>query len=269
MKINTTIKLLVYSAFFTIFLAACDKNDNVVLFSINDDKELGAQVSEQIENDTTFNLMSRSEYPEAYAYLDGMVNEILNSGEVTYRDEFVWEVTLIDNDSTLNAFATPGGYIYVYTGLIKYLDNADDLAGVLGHEVAHADLRHTSRNLQKMYGIQILLSVVLGQDASQLETIAGQVAGTVAGLSFSREFEEEADAESVVYLAATHYACNGAASFFEKLEETGQSSGVPEFLSTHPSPANRVADINAQADALACDTTLSGDDYAGFKASLP
>lgn len=126
MKINTTIKLLVYSAFFTIFLAACDKNDNVVLFSINDDKELGAQVSEQIENDTTFNLMSRSEYPEAYAYLDGMVNEILNSGEVTYRDEFVWEVTLIDNDSTLNAFATPGGYIYVYTGLIKYLDNADD-----------------------------------------------------------------------------------------------------------------------------------------------
>lgn len=263
------IKLTAISIMLSATMISCDKNDNVVLFSINNDKELGAQVSEQIENDSSFNLMSRSEYPEAYLYLDAMVDEILNSVEVTYRDEFVWQVTLIHDDSTLNAFATPGGYIYVYTGLIKFLDNADDLAGVLGHEIAHADLRHTSRNLQKQYGIQILLSIALGQDASQLEQVAGQIAGTVAGLSFSRDFEEEADAESVVYLAETHYACNGAASFFEKLEATGQAGGVPEFLSTHPSPENRVADINAQADALNCDTTLSGDDYNGFKESLP
>ncbi len=270
MNLNKSLLFLLVITSLGIGMVACDKNDNIVLFSINNDIDLGAQVSQEIENDSmTFNLMNRSEYPEAYQYLDAMVNEILNSGEVTYRDEFVWQVTLIDNDSTLNAFATPGGYIYVYTGLIKYLDNADDLAGVLGHEIAHADLRHTSRNLQKQYGVQILLSIVLGQDASQLEQIAGQIAGTVAGLSFSREFEEEADAESVVYLAQTQYACNGAASFFEKLEASGQGSGTPEFLSTHPSPANRVEDINAQAAALACDTTLSGSDYESFKATLP
>ena len=269
MKFIKTFNHILMITFFAVGLASCDKNDNLVLFSLNDDIELGAQVSQQIESDPSFNLMNRSEYPEAYTYLDAMVNEVLNSGEVTYRDEFVWQVTLIEDDATLNAFATPGGYIYVYTGLIKYLDNADDLAGVIGHEIAHADLRHTSRNLQKQYGVQILLSTALGQDASQIEQVAGQIAGTVAGLSFSRDFEEEADAESVIYLAETRYACNGAASFFEKLETSGQGGGTPEFLSTHPSPVNRVADINAQADALNCDTTLSGENYNGFKESLP
>ncbi|MTI19516.1 peptidase M48 [Fulvivirga sp. RKSG066] len=248
---------------------ACDKNNNVALFSVQNDIELGQQVSAEIENDPNFDLMSRSEYPEAYNYLDDMVNEILNSGEVAYRQEFAWDVTLVKNDSTLNAFAAPGGYIYVYTGLIKYLDNADDLAGVIGHEIAHADLRHTSRNLQRQYGVSILLSIILGNDASKLEQIAGQIAGTLAGLEFSKEFEEEADAKSVVYLADTKYACNGAASFFVKLEEQGQTGG-PEFLSTHPNPGNRVADINAKADEVGCDTTpIGGDGYAQFKADLP
>lgn len=254
--------------FLALVFSGCDKNDNLVIFSVEDDKRLGAQVSEEIRNDPSFKLIPEEENPEAYAYINNMVDEILNSGEVAYRDEFVWDVTLIDNDTVLNAFATPGGYIYIYTGLIKYLETADALEGVLGHEIAHADLRHTSRNLQKMYGVSILLSVVLGKDPTSLEQIAGQIAGTVAGLQFSREYESEADDKSVVYLAATSYACNGAAFFFERLLEEGQSS-PPEFLSTHPSPENRVADINATADALDCDTTLATDTgYEAFKASL-
>lgn len=250
--------------------SSCDKNENFVLFSVQDDIDLGQQVSQEINNDPKFDLLSRTDYPEAYNYLDGMVSDILNTGEVEYKEEFAWDVTIIHDDSTLNAFATPGGYIYVYTGLIKYLDNADDLAGVLGHEIAHADLRHTSRNLQKQYGVQILLSIVLGKDPNTLEQIAGQVAGTVAGLSFSRDFEAEADDKSVVYLAATnHYACDGAASFFEKLESSGQSAAIPEFLSTHPPSDERIVAINAKADEIGCDTSLSGDDYQGFKDALP
>jgi len=257
---------------FTLFvgITGCDKNGNIVLFSIQNDKDLGQQVSQQIESDPNFNLLSRTGYPEAYAYLDGMVTEILNSGEVEYRDEFVWEVTIVEDDNTLNAFATPGGYIYVYTGLIKFLDNADDLAGVMGHEIAHADLRHTSRNLQKQYGVSILLGILLGENPNTLTEIAGQIAGTVAGLAFSRDFETEADAESVEYLAPTPYACNGAASFFQKLEDSGQTGGTPEFLSTHPSPDNRVVDINAKANEVGCDTSLSGDsEYTNFQNNLP
>ncbi|MGB0177656.1 MAG: M48 family metalloprotease, partial [Owenweeksia sp.] len=169
--------------------------------------ELGAQVAAEIESDPSYTILSRSANPASYRYLDSMVTAILNSGEVAYRSEFVWDVHIIQNDEVLNAFATPGGYIYVYTGLIKYLNNPDALAGVMGHEIAHADLRHTSRNLQKQYGVQFLLNLLLGENPSQLEQIAGQIAGTLAGLEFSREYETEADEKSVEYLAKTGFAC--------------------------------------------------------------
>ena len=67
------------------------------------------------------------------------------------------DLRIIHDDSTLNAFCTPGGYIYIYTGILKFLDSEDEFAGVLGHEIAHADLRHSTRQMTKQYGVQILL----------------------------------------------------------------------------------------------------------------
>ena len=249
--------------------SSCDKNDNFTpLFSVEDDKALGAQVSQEIANDPQFDLIQENENPEAYQYLNAMVTEILNSGKVAYRDEFVWKVTLVNDDDVLNAFATPGGYIYVYTGLIKYLESADALAGVLGHEIAHADLRHTSRNLQKQYTVDVLLSVLLGNNAGQLTQIASDIAKGAAYLKFSREYEQESDDKSVEYLANTLYACNGAAFFFESLLAEDQTS-PPEFLSTHPSPENRVADINTKASTEGCDTSLAENaGYDAFKGML-
>lgn len=265
--LHTSTAVLLFSL---IILTGCkDENGNIVLFSVQDDIDLGAKVSEEINNDPQYVRLDRTTYSDSYAYLDNMVLEILDNGDVAYRDEFVWDVTILEGD-VLNAFATPGGYIYVYTGLVKYLENSDDLAGVIGHEIAHADLRHTSRNLQKSYGVQILLSVILGSDAGNLSTIAGQIAGTVAGLSFSREFESEADARAVEYNANTVYACDGVKNFFQKLQDSGATGGTPEFLSTHPSPENRIADIIAKADQLNCNTELLADAaYVDFQNSLP
>lgn len=252
---------------------SCDENGDLVLFSIDNDKELGSQVAAEIEASTAdYKILSPSAYPDAYSYLNGMKEAILNSGEVTYKDEFAWELHILEDDGVLNAFATPGGYIYVYTGLIKYLSTADDLAGVIGHEIAHADQRHSSKQLQKQYGIQLLLNIALGQNASELEEMVGTIAGTGAILAFSRDAETEADTYSVKYLSGTDYACNGAASFFQKLIDEDQGGNTPAFLSTHPDPDNRVADINAEANDLGCDTTPvieSGFTYDQFKNSLP
>lgn len=250
-------------------ITSCDKNNNLVIFSAQDDVALGQQVNEEIQNDPQFDILSENKYPQAYQYLNNMLSNILSSDDVAYKEEFKWQVNIIRNDTMLNAFATPGGYLYVYTGLIKYLSNADDLAGVLAHEVAHSDLRHTSRNLQKAYGVSILLSIVLGNDPNQLETIVGQLAGTLAGLSFSREYEREADIKSVYYLEDTKYACNSTASFFIKLRDAGEANNPPEFLSTHPSPDNRIENINDTAAELNCDTSLATNtNYEQFKASL-
>lgn len=250
-------------------LAGCskDKEGNRLLFSVEDDIALGNQVAAEV--DSTYRaqgkLIDRSQNPQAYQHLDKIVNNILNSGKVTYRTEFPWKVTLIREDETQNAFATPGGHIYVFTGIIKYLDSLDHFAGVIGHEIAHSDKRHSSKQLQKQYGISVLLSLVLGDNPNML----AQVAANLATLSFSRDDEREADAVSVVYLSGTSYACNGAAGFFQKLISEGQSGGTPEFISTHPNPGNRVEDINKKAQELGCDRTPSpNDDFTLLKRSL-
>lgn len=254
---------------FAVAIVACDKNDNFVVFSIENDVQLGAQVKAEIEKDPSIKILPPSQYPEVYNFLNHARDGILNSGKVAYKTEFAWEIYVIDDDSTLNAFATPGGYIYIYTGLIKYLDHADDLAGVMGHEMAHADLRHTIRNLQKQHGVAALLSIALGKDPGALAQIAAQIAGQLAGLKFSREYETEADEHSVDYLSKTEYACNGAAFFFIKLNAADQGGRPPEFLSTHPNPENRIENINSKAGSLQCDTTLAADTgYEQVKASL-
>ncbi|REE01280.1 M48 family metallopeptidase [Marinoscillum furvescens] len=256
-------------------LAGCTSSGKVssLLFSPSDDRALGKQVSEEIAaNPQEYPLLSEAQYPAAYRYLNAMRDRILASNDVDYLKEFAWELKIIRDDDMLNAFATPGGYIYVYTGLIKYLDNADDLAGVMGHEIAHADRRHSIKQLEKRYGINLLLSIALGQDPSQLAQIAAQLAGTGAILKFSRDAEEEADEYSVKYLADTEYACNGAATFFAKLLNEGKAGGTPEFLSTHPSPKSRVSDINELASKINCETALTnetGMTYADFIAALP
>lgn len=263
--------VLLLSIVTSILFISCDKNGDLLIFSIDNDIELGQKVADQIASDPSFDILSRTAYPESYAYLESMVNSILSAEDVTYKTEFDWTVNIIRDDETLNAFATPGGQIYVYTGLIYFLDKEDDLAGVIGHEIAHSDQRHGSKQLQRQNGIAFLLSIVTGGNASNLEQLVGQIAGTGAVLAFSRDAEAEADDFSVQYLADTDYACNGAAAFFQKLLDN-EAQRQPEFLSTHPSPDNRVEDINTKASEINCDTSIDSNSvsrYQDFRNTLP
>jgi predicted Zn-dependent protease len=247
---------------------SCDKNNNINFLSVEDDKKLGLQVSQEIEsNSAQFPLLSETDYPAAYTYLRNTISDrILNSVKLQYRNEFAWQVKIIRDDSTLNAFCTPGGYIYVYTGLIKYLKTEDELAGVMGHEMAHADLRHTSRQITRSQGYDFIIQAITGARPGQI----AQIALSLKTLQNSREFETEADAKSVELLAQTPYACNGAAGFFEQLLEDGNKPRQPQWLSTHPNPDNRVEAINKKADDIKCKKEpIGGTGYADFVASLP
>jgi predicted Zn-dependent protease len=164
----------------------------------------------------------------------------LASGKVKHSKDFNWELKIIKDDSVLNAFCLPGGYIYVYTGLMKYLDSEDALAGVLGHEMAHADLRHGTTQMVKNMGLSLGLQLIFGGDASQLINIGANL----ISLSFSRGDEKEADMRSVEYLYETELDARGTGIFFDKLQKEGKDAGVIEFLSTHPNPENRVEEIN-------------------------
>lgn len=258
------------SVFVVTFYSACSDGGGVNLFSLSDDKELGKQTRDQIlANPTEYSILDEAQYPAAYAHLRRIRDRILNGGAVNHRSDFDWEVYIIHDDATLNAFCVPGGYIFVYTGIIKYLDTEDDFAGVLGHEIAHADLRHSTDAMTTEYGLNTLLSVVLGSAAQSTVT---QISASLLTLSFSRANETQADKYSVKYLCNTGYASNGAAGFFQKLIDSQQAGNTPAFLSTHPNPDNRVGNINAEAANLGCSTTPDANavsTWANFKASIP
>ncbi|MCU0450969.1 MAG: M48 family metalloprotease [Bernardetiaceae bacterium] len=236
-------------------------------FSLQDEIKLGEQVSQEVEKDPKNRVLDEKKYAAAYGHMRRITDAVLNSGEVRYRKEFPWRVKIIQNDTILNAFCAPGGFIYVYTGIIKYLDDEDQLAGVMAHEIAHADRRHATSNLVKMYGVSALMGIVLGQRS---QGQVAQIAQGLLGLNFSRKHEREADDYSVIYLCKTRYQSNGAAGFFGKMLRENKGGGAPEFLSTHPSSSNRVRDINAKAEGLKCSTKPSGgNSYQQFKNSLP
>ena len=256
------------SLFFIAAMSASCKKDGggINLFSVQDDIDLGMQVSNEIEADpVTYPILSEGLYPEAYGHLRRIRDEILDNADVDNEEVFAWEVQLIEDDAVLNAFCTPGGYIYVYTGLVKYLDSEDQLAGVMGHEIAHAALRHSTDQLTQLYGIQLLLGIVLGGSSSSLTDIAA----SLVVLKFSRNHEEQSDEYSVRYLCGTEYDARGAARFFEKLVAAGTPT-PPQFLSSHPDPDNRVESILGWWEELGCGEGGTFEDrYNDFKNSLP
>ena len=271
MRIKRTFKVYTLMGMFFLSLSSCDKDGSFNVFSLEDDKKLGQQVSTEIANNPTqFPLLPETgrngQNEKAYAHLRRITGNILNSGKVRYKDEFTWQTKIIVDDQQQNAFCTPGGYIYVYTGLIKYLDTEDQLAGVMGHEIAHADKRHTTDNLTREYGVQLLLEIALG-NGSQGAVV--DIARKLGSLTYSRAAEREADAFSVTYLCATQYKADGAAGFFEKMEKEG-STAPPEFLSTHPNPGNRIEAIQGKAQQDGCRLTPIADaQYQDLKNSLP
>ena len=176
---------------------------------------------------------------EAYLKANGMASDVQN---------FSWEFNLVKDDN-VNAFCMPGGKIVVYEGLMKLVKSDDELAVVVGHEVAHAVAKHSNERMSQQmiaqYGANILSSAVANKSAA-----VQQVASTVYGLGaqygmtlpFSRKHETEADYMGLVFMKIAGYNPDVAVSFWQKMSASS-STKVPEFMSTHPSDATRIKAI--------------------------
>jgi len=254
-----------------IFTTGCKKDSNesiINLFTVDDDIAFGKSMEAEIAaNPQEFPVLDSAAYPEAYQHINRIRDSILNTGLIYYEDKFEWSVKIIHNDTMLNAFATPGGYLYFYTGIIKYLENEAQFAGVMAHEMAHSDLRHSTNQITKAYGVEIMLSIILGQASSQLTEILASYAYGLGTLAFSRDHEYQADEYAVKYLYETSYDALGIADFFIMMSD---SPHPPQFLSTHPSPENRIEKINETWTELGGKTGNTYEEsYNTFKASLP
>jgi beta-barrel assembly-enhancing protease len=183
-------------------------------------------------------------------------------GQLTRDSTRKYEWFLVD-DASVNAFAIPGGFIVVNAGLVHEAETADELAGVLAHEIQHVEQRHSLQILLYQLGWATLLATVLGDPS----TIMALMLLEVGNLSFSRELEAQADAGGLETLRKAGMSPDGMASFFRKLAADGD--GAPAWLSTHPSTDERVAALEAELKANPCTDCKSVDmDWAEVHESL-
>ena len=161
--------------------------------------------------------------------------------------DFNWQVSVVRGNEQVNAFCLPGGKIVVYTGILPVAKNAAGLATVMGHEMAHATLRHGSERMFKQKATETLMGGVqfsLGDMSyEQRRAVMGAIgAGAQYGilLPFGRDHESEADKLGLSYMARAGYDPTEAVAFWERMSKTGGDQ-PPEFMSTHPSHGTRVA----------------------------
>ncbi len=229
-----------------IFAISCETLKEINLYSPSDDAKLGKQLNEEIKKNPKEYPVYRNTY--ATNYVQNMLNEIVKSPLIKYRKQFAYKVTLIDNDKVVNAFATPGGYIYVYTGLLKLLDNEATLAAIIAHEIAHAERRHSTKRMTKAYGLQMAADIALGKESGKTAEVAANLFSGLALLENSRDDEYEADEYSFKYLKSTgKWYPGGIVYFFDKVSSGSKGGGSDAFktlLSTHPLGPDRVKAVN-------------------------
>jgi len=191
----------------TIVVSGCSKGDNINFFSVGDDIVLGQQVDAEIRtNPQEYPILDSVQNDAVYAHLYRIRNTVLATAtQMNNKETFAWRCAIIKNDTVINAFCTPGGYMYFYTGLIKMLDNEAQFAGVMAHEMVHADRRHTTDQLTIIYGLDLMLQLLLGNNTNELAQIAAVLAGNLGLLAYSRSNEYLADKYAVRYLYPSEY----------------------------------------------------------------
>ena len=166
--------------------------------------------------------------------------------QADYLKDYAWEYKLVDSNE-VNAWCMPGGKIVFYTGILPICKDDAGIAAVMGHEVAHALAGHGNERISQQviaqYGSQILGGTVSNGQIGQVIQAVYPLGAQVALLKYGRTQELEADEMGLYFMAMAGYDPRQASPFWERMQALSKGSSTPEFLSTHPNPENRKADI--------------------------
>jgi len=209
------------------------------LISTETEVKLGEQIADQVEAQEKI-----LADPRVQAYVRQVAAPLVRRS-LQDRPGITYRITVLDQPDQVNAFAVPGGPLYVYSGLLLAADNEAELAGVLAHEIGHVVARHSANQLASQYGLEILARLALGEDPARIAEIATQLGQAGVMARFSRDDEREADQHGVKYLVAAGYDPRGLSTFFQKLQrmEGGKRSEVEKLLATHPATTERIRRI--------------------------
>jgi len=202
---------------------------------------------------------------EVKLYTDPVVTRYINElGQSlvrhSKRSNIPYTFKVIDTKG-VNAYAVPGGFIYVHLDLIRAAKNESELAAVLGHEIGHIVGRHSMKRLTQVYGIEILKQIILDEDSGEVKKLITEILAAGLLFRYSRAHERESDFYGVQNVYDAGINPEGAATFFETLRamRSREPSALEKFLSTHPVPGERVTNVRHQISRLPSKSGLRMD----------
>jgi beta-barrel assembly-enhancing protease len=202
--------------------------------SAAEEKQIGAQYAPEM----TKQMGGKIENAQLQSYISQVGQKIAKASH-TPNEHFEYAAL---NDKAVNAFALPGGYIFITKGMLEQLNNEAQLAAILGHETAHVTAHHSATAMGQQIGFELILSTIGATKTPQTVQQVAQISTELAGLKYSRTHENEADSVGLDYMVKAGYNPIGMAQTMEILQK--QSGGKSfEWLSTHPNPANRLGTI--------------------------
>ncbi len=230
------------------------------LISPTEEQQLGVQLSDQISK-------------ESHVLQDGEINNYIQAignklvaASMKPGDEYTFNVV---DDKSVNAFAIPGGHLYVHTGLIAAADSEAELAAVMAHELGHAESRHPTKSMSRAMGMQMISDMVLGKEPGQMQSAAANLLANGGISAYSRSAENEADSIAVYLLNRSGYDPNAMVTFFEKLLEIerreggGGSIGMSLFAS-HPDTVDRISQVKSLVQSFGDKRASSLEIIGGF-----
>lgn len=236
---------------------SCATISQINFLSTADEIQIGRQAAQDVERS-----LPMYKDPEVVAYVQELGRVL---AEQAKRKDVAYTFKVVDR-SDVNAFALPGGWLYVNAGLIAAADTESELAGVMAHEIGHVVGRHGARQISARYGLSLLLEIVAGgpNGDSITRQIAGEFAGLGAGLTllkYGRDMEREADALAVDETFAAGIDPAGMVGFFKKLMKLHESEpeGLDVLFTTHPPTNERIESIAADIAKLPPRTGLRKD----------
>ncbi|RMH02322.1 MAG: tetratricopeptide repeat protein [Aquificota bacterium] len=260
-------KLKGFFALFLVFLLGCATAGNGTFLNLLPE-------SKEIEIGKSYIPYSIEEFDGLYP--DKRVQEYVRSVGMTlakHAERRLPYEFFVVNSSQVNAFALPGGPVFITRGLLLKLNSEGELAGVLAHELGHINARHHAKFLEKQFGISLLLNIgaILLADKPYGQALLqfGQIGGSLLALKFSRDQEREADAYAVKYTLRSGYDPYGIVRVFYTFKSM-ERSRPPEWLSTHPLPETRIREVEAELNRIKPSGALITDteDFHQIKALL-
>jgi predicted Zn-dependent protease len=215
--------------------SGCMAVSNLVL-PVSEEQDLGREMEAELAKQ-----LPLIEDPQVVDYVRGLGERIVAAAADDTPEGILFEFHVVDDDSTVNAFAIPGGKIYIYTGLLKLVEDESELVGVMGHEVAHVTQRHIARQLTARYGLQLLSALTAGLVPGPLgiTSLAASVVTQGTLLKYSRGSEEDADHVGLAYVFEAGWDPRGMLRFFEKMATLSGDPGIGVLLQTHPASGER------------------------------